>query len=227
MNPENEQSKNTDGHRKRCKERLLSEGGSNMSDTDLLEMLLFYAVPRKDVRAQAEALIEEFGTLDGVLNAESERITKLADLKNGAEILFSLLREVVSRTKVIEGDSCLLEGDRLKNYLIEIYHGKEAETVYALYFGEDGSYLGKQVVFRGDISSARFSLRTITEGVIRVGGKSVVLAHNHPSNVLIPSNDDILSTNRIAAHLAANEINLIDHYIVGKEDAVSFYKAYK
>ena len=65
--------------------------------------------------------------------------------------------------------------------------------------------------------------RTVTEGVIRSGGNAVILAHNHPSNVLVPSGDDIISTKHIAVHLAANDIDLIEHYIVGKTDCVGFF----
>ena len=118
------------------------------------------------------------------------------------------------------GDKDLLEGDKLKEYLLDLYRERTNETVYALYFASDGEFIGKQVVFHGGISSAKFSLRTITEGIIRIGGKTVILAHNHPSGSLVPSNDDVISTKRIAAHLAANEIELLEHYIVGKDDIV-------
>lgn len=76
------------------------------------------------------------------------------------------------------------------------------------------------MIFHGNVNSARFSLRKVTEGVIRVGGKAVILAHNHPSGNLTPSQDDIISTKRIAAHLMANEIELIEHYIVSGDNAI-------
>ncbi len=223
MSSEKEQKVSHEGHRQRCKTRVLTDGCKKMTDVDLLEMLLFYAVPRIDTRKQAEALIKRFDSLQGVLNAENEELTKLIGLKENAKVFFGLLREMVSRVAVSQNDMSLLEGDNLKKYLIDLYKGASAETVYALYFGADGGFLGKQLVFRGGISSARFALRTVTEGVIRVGGKSVVLAHNHPSDILVPSGDDIISTKRIAAHLAANEINLIEHYIVGKDDCVGIF----
>ncbi len=218
-------SNSASGHRKRLKERLISSGAANMSDTDILEMLLFYALPRRDCRGIAEALVQKYGTLESVLTADPSELKDFKYLKGSAEVLFALLDEVIRRASIIEGDRSMLDGNRLKSYLIELFRDKEAETVYALYFAEDGSYLGKQVIHRGNISSARFSLRTVTEGVIRIGGKSVVLAHNHPSDMLVPSGDDIISTKRIAAHLAANDIDLIDHYIVGTDDAVSIFKA--
>ncbi len=223
MTPENEKSIH-EGHRKRCKSRVLADGCKKLTDAELLELLLFYAIPRVDTRRQAEALIEKYGTLQGVIAAEPEDIAKFAGIKENAEVFFALLREVSSRVSIREHHETLLEGENLKKYLIELYKDAIAETVYALYFDSEGRYLGKQFIFRGGLDSTRFSLRTITEGVFRVGGKSVILAHNHPSGVLVPSGEDILSTKRVAAHLAANEINLIDHYIVGKDDCVGMFE---
>ena len=203
---------------------MLRDGCKKLTDAELLEILLFYAVPRVDTRKQAEALNEKYGTLEGVILADPEDIAKFSVIKENTEVFFALLREVSSRVSIREHHETLLEGANLKKYLIDMYKDAIAETVYALYFDSEGKYLGKQFVFRGGLNSTRFSLRTITEGVFRVGGKSVILAHNHPSGVLIPSSEDILSTKRVAAHLAANEIDLIDHYIVGKDDCVGIFE---
>ena len=177
-------------------------------------------MPRADTKSIAEDLIEKYGTLSGVIRADLEEIAAIPHLKDSARVLFSLLSETIARTAVCVGDKGLLEGERLKEYLLELYRERVNETVYALYFAAEGEFIGQQVVFHGGISSAKFSLRTITEGIIRIGGKTVILAHNHPSGILVPSSDDIISTKRIAAHLAANEIELLEHYIVGKDDVV-------
>lgn len=221
---EKKQKHSADGHRKRMRERLMERGTDIMSEAELLEMLLFYVVPRSDTRKLAEELIYKFGSIEGIIASEQGEISKFAGLKENAEVFFMLLREVLKRSGIAVADSCLLEPQKIKQYLIELYRGASAETVYALYFSADGVLCGKQLVFRGGISSARFSLRTITEGVIRAGGNSVVLAHNHPSGRLVPSGDDIISTKRIAAHLAANDIQLIEHYIVGEDDCVGILK---
>jgi DNA repair protein RadC len=208
------------GHRARLKKRVLDEGTKKLSDLELLEILLFYAVPRKDVSKYASVLIEKYGNISGVVNASPAEIEELTGLKSGTELLFSLLRETSLRMYAFEKESMFLEGETLKSFLIGLYGRLEEETVYALYFGDDGGYIGKQMIFHGNVNSARFSLRKVTEGVIRVGGKAVILAHNHPSGNLTPSQDDIISTKRIAAHLMANEIELIEHYIVSGDNAI-------
>ncbi len=209
------------GHRKRKKTQFLKNGGAeSFSDLDILEMLLYYAVPRTDTVPIAKALLEEFGSLQGVLNADKGEVSKVSGLKESAEVLFGLLKEVSIRTSVERPEPSLLEHSLLKKHLIELFRDAENETVFALYFSDEGALLGQQLIFKGAISSVKFSLRKVTEGVIRSGGSQVVIAHNHPSGSLAPSTEDILSTKRIAAHLAANEIELIEHYIVGNNDCV-------
>lgn len=132
------------GHRARLKKRVLDEGTKKLSDLELLEILLFYAVPRKDVSKYASALIEKYGNISGVVNASPAEIEALTGLKSGTELLFSLLRETSLRMYAFEKESMLLEGETLKSFLIGLYGRLEEETVYALYFGDDGGYIGKQ-----------------------------------------------------------------------------------
>lgn len=222
MRSESEAAKKNEhsGHRARCRKRLLSKGGAALSELDLLEMLLFYAVPRADTRKTAEEMLRRFESLEGILNSSKGEIAGIKGLGDSAEALFLLIREVVKR----EGDDfsgiCRLNDESVKKYLLELYRGLAAETVYALYFSKEGKLVGKQLIFHGGVSSVRFSLRSVTEGAIRAGGNAVILAHNHPSGSLVPSVDDVLTTKRMAMHLAANEIDLIEHYIVGKDDCV-------
>lgn len=214
---------NHQGHRQRMKTKVLKNGASGMSELDLLEMLLYYVVPRTDTKDMAKELLNRFGTIERIIDADKGEVSKTAGLKDGAEVLFTLIRELFFRYGGTKSQASVLEPEKMKKYLVDIYKDISVETVYALYFSQNGEMVGKQPIFRGGVSSARFSLRAVTEGAIRSGGNSVVLAHNHPSDVLVPSSDDILSTKRIAAHLAANDIELVEHYIVGKTDAVGFY----
>ena len=222
MSPDKE-THNHHGHRQRMKGALLENGTTGMDELDLLEMLLYFVVPRTDTRDMARDLLSRFGSIEGILNAPQGEISKTAGLKDGAEILFALIRELFYRYGGTKSQASILEPEKMQKFLVDIYKDISVETVYALYFNQSGEMVGKQPIFRGGVSSAQFSLRAVTEGAIRSGGNSVVLAHNHPSDVLAPSSDDIISTKRIAAHLAANDIELVEHYIVGKTKAVGFY----
>lgn len=208
------------GHRKRKRREFLDSRASAVSDADLLEMLLYYTVPRADTRPVAEALLEKYGTLAGILNADRNEIKTFSGLKDGAETLFALLKELAVRVGCAAALSDLIDGNNMERYLLARYRGLEAETVLAIYFDPEGNLVGEQIVFRGDINSARFSVRAVTEGAIKMGGKTVVLAHNHPSGSVFPSNDDVISTRRIALLLRANEIELSEHYIVGEDGCI-------
>lgn len=195
--------------------KLLTRGGANMSDAEILEMLLCYAVNNEDAGGIAEELIKEYTTISCVVQSNSDDIIKKYGLGTEAKLLLMLLNEMILRTAILQSDKNLSEKENLRDYLLDLFHGKTTEIVYALYFAADGGFVGRQLIYHGKISEVNFSLRRITEGVFRVGGKSVILAHNHPSQILVPSYDDYISTKRIAAHLEANEVTLIDHYIVG------------
>lgn len=223
---ENKTDKNKNahsGHRDRMKKRVLDKGATNLSEAELLEMLLYYVVPRCDTKSHALALLEKFGSFEDILSSKVGSLSSVSGLKDNAEVLFILLREVVSRFGMNPTDVSIQKPQTVKTYLIDLYKNAKQETVFAVYFNADGSHVSTRLIFRGGISSAKFSLRAITEGAIQSGSNTLVLAHNHPSGVLVPSGDDIISTKRIAAHLAANDINLVEHYIVGKDDAVGMF----
>lgn len=212
-----------DGHRSRMKKQVLEHGASKLNETELLEMLLYYVLPRCDTKEHATKLLEKFGSFEDILGLKVGSLNTISGLKDNAEVLFILLREVVSRYGIKPTDISIHSPQTVKSYLIDLYKNAKEETVYAVYFNADGSHVSTQLIFRGGISSARFSLRAITEGAIQSGSNSLILAHNHPSGKLVPSGDDVISTKRIASHLAANDINLIEHYIVGKNDAVGMF----
>ena len=203
------------GHRERQRLRVLTNGAFGLSDAELLEMLLFYVMPRVDTVAAAKALLARFGSIKGILDAEGEDIQAVKGLKENAEVFFMLLRQVSLRDVGTGGTGDFRDPRNAADYLLELYSGIRRETVCAVYLDSEGGMLDSAFVYRGDVNSARFSLRAVTEGVIRCRGSGVIIAHNHPSGSIIPSGDDIITTRRIAAHLAANDITLVEHYIIG------------
>lgn len=204
------------GHRARQRQRLLNSGAEALPDKDILEMLLYYALPRVDTKPIAHELLSRYCTLGNILNADYDELKSVAGIKENAEVLFSLLKEVSRRVSEGRVYGSFFEPELAKSYILSLYEGAETELVYALFLDMHGSLLGKKLIFRGSVSSSKFSLRPVTEGVIRSGGTSVIIAHNHPSGSPIPSGDDILTTDDMAAHLAANDISLAEHYVVGK-----------
>ena len=212
------------GHRVRMKKKLLDYGGYIFDDLEIVESLLFYALPRVDTRPVAKELLTKFGSIKGILDADSAALREVKGIKDGAEALFILLRQVSLRDFGAPGAGNFRDPAVARDLLLRVYRGMKTESVFALYIGANGGMIDSEFVFRGGINSARFPLRAITEGVIRNRASGVIIAHNHPSGSVFPSSDDLITTDRIAAHLAANDIELVEHYIVGRNECAGILK---
>lgn len=220
-----EQKENQKGHRARQRRKLLELGAERMSDKEILEMLLFYALPRVDTKPIANELLQRFGSLKSILCADPVKLRELSGIKENAEVLFMLLRETARRFEEKAVTGCFFDFEVASEYLKTLFLGADRELVYVLFLDKNGYLLEKQLLFTGSVSSAKLSLRPVTEGAIRAESSHVILAHNHPSGSCIPSTDDIYTTNQVGAHLSANEITLVEHYIVTKTHVSGILKA--
>lgn len=213
-------------HRQRLKERYLKEGVQSFDDKTLLELLLSFALPRSDTRPFAVSLIERFGSFYNVLNASADELMKTEGIKQHTAILITMLPEVTRRFITCEAEYCLSFLDELNaaKYLKGCFVGFKEEHVILLCLDSFGGLLEKKELHIGSINSASFSLRLITEAAINNSSGSVILAHNHPNGSSIPSNEDIYTTQRIAAALLINDIDLAEHYIVAGDRCTPIMK---
>jgi DNA repair protein RadC len=212
-----------DGHRSRLKELFLEEGLDHFSHYQVLELLLFYCIPRKDTNPIAHALLDRFGSIQQVLEAPVEELKKVEGVGEYAATFLHLLTAVgryylVKRNEQV---SVLTTIEDCANYLLPYFYGRRNETVFLLCLDAKCKVLRCREVGEGSVNSAGISIRKIVETALGVNATSVVLAHNHPSGVAVPSADDIQTTKRIAAALAAVEIHLVDHIVVADDDYVS------
>lgn len=216
-----------DGHRSRLKERFLREGLDGFTDFQALELLLFYAVPRRDTNPIAHALIEKFGSLRQVLDAPVERLTEVEFITENAAVLLKLapamlryyqVDKVVNEKPLLTIQDC---GDYLKHFFI----GKKNETVYLLSMDAKCKVLSCRKVGEGSVNSANVPIRRVVEIALAEGASTVVLAHNHPSGIAIPSHEDYATTRRLAAALSAVEVVLADHIVVADDDYVSMVQS--
>lgn len=212
-----------DGHRQRMKARFLNEGLDSFSEIQVLEILLFYAIPRKDTNPIAHELLNQFGSLSQVLDAPVEELCKVNGISENSASLLKLVTEVgryyqVSRNSQIE---ILTTLEACASYMVPRFFGRRLETVFLLCLDAKSKVLCCKEVGEGDINAASISVRKIVEIALGAGASSVVLAHNHPSGVAIPSSEDILTTRRLFAALQAVDITLVDHVVVADGDYVS------
>ncbi len=212
-----------DGHRQRMKERFFYEGLDHFSQFEALEVLLYYAIPRKDTNPIAHALIDRFGSLEQVLDAPLEELEKVPGISRNVATLIKLVTEMgrlylVKRTENIKVLKTIREcGEYLKPY----FFGRVNETVYLLCLDAKCKVLACREVGEGSVNSANVPIRRIVEIALAVNATSVILAHNHPSGVALPSKEDIATTRRVAAALSTVDVQLVDHIIVADDDFVS------
>jgi DNA repair protein RadC len=212
-----------EGHRQRLKDRFRKEGLDNFSDINVLELLLFYCIPRMDTNPIAHRLLDHFGSLPLVLDATPEELAKVPGVGENVATFLSLMTAVgrFYRVKSIKEEAILSTIEECGEYLSAFFFGKENETVYMLCLDAKCKVLCCKKVGEGSINSANIPVRRIVEMALAANATTVVLAHNHPSGLAIPSIDDIRTTHKIAAALETVEITLSDHLVISNDEYVS------
>lgn len=205
------------GHRARLKERFLSDP-EQIANHELLELLLFYAIPRRDTNDLAHTLIEEFGSLSGVLEADPVRLSCVLGVKSGTMTYLKAVGEAVRRVmqdklRMEEDDAVFDTPQKIASFIWPRFLGIKEERVYALLFDNGMRLLDCYHVCDGSISGAPLSVRRIVQRAYGRGATGVVLAHNHPGGVAQPSREDYNVTRRMEEALRLMEIPLIEHYI--------------
>ena len=210
------------GHRNRVRERYLNTGLDTFQDYEALELLLFYAIPRKDTKSTAKNLIAHFGSLPAVLDATVEELTE-ADLSPNAAILLKLVPDM-NRYYAVKTDGA---GQKVHStsdagrILCAMFRHEQTESVRLLCLNAGGKVLKLALLNEGDINAVHFSVRKIVETALSAKAVSVILAHNHPGGTLTPSREDLDATNSAKAALSTVGIQLLDHLIISGDSYCS------
>ena len=212
-----------DGHREKMRRRFLSGGLEHFADHEALELLLYYAIPRRDTNPIAHALLDRFGSLSQALEADLEELKKVPGVSDHTATLLLLVTELARFYQVdcTQRTEILTSLDACGHYLVPRFFVRMVETVFLLCLDAKCKVLCCREVGEGSVNAASISVRKVVEAALSANATSVVLAHNHPSGVALPSADDVQTTRRIAAALSAVEINLIDHIVVAEGDFIS------
>ena len=211
------------GHRQRLKERFLKDGLDNFEEHQVLELLLFYGIPQRDTNEIAHELIRKFGSLSRVLEATPEELSEVKYVGDNVTTLFQLITAVARYYQVscAMREEILTTIDACGKYLVPFFYQRPNETVFLLCLDAKCKVLACEKVGEGGVNSAGVPIRKIVELALKENATSVILAHNHPSGLAIPSSEDVQTTRRVALALDAVEIMLADHIIVADNDWVS------
>ena len=210
-------------HRKRLKNRFLQNGLEDFEPHNMLELLLFFGVPQKDTNELAHRLIDRFGSFNRVLDAPYEELLKVDGVGENVATLIKLITPLFRyyHKNIDIKDEPLDTPSRVGGYLTQCYAGFTEEVVSVLALDSLCHIISFDIIGKGDISSAGIRYRSILEIVMRTNAPSVVICHNHPGGLAIPSRQDIIATEKIRDLLGTINVALVDHIVIAGDDFVS------
>lgn len=214
---------NHTGHRKRLRQQFVQGGLDALSDFKALEMLLFYAIPRKDTAPLAKALLNKFGSYERVMEAPLDELLKVSGMSENAAILLQLVMESERRYIIgkLADKKPLTSVDECGKYFLPFFHGRREEMVYLLALDGRGRVISCQCIGHGAVNSANVPIRKIVAAALVACATSVALAHNHPSGVTTPSPEDRDATTLVEDALRAMDIVLLDHFVIAGGEYLS------
>ena len=213
------------GHRARLKERYVSSGLSALQDYELLELLLSYALPFKDVKPLAKELIKRFGSFNGVLDAEASELQEIKNIKQHTAVLLRLIRDIAARytrQDVAVDRDLIASPHAAETYLRTLLKGRPEEEFYALFLDNGNRFIASALVHTGTVNRSAVYPRTIAKNVLKYNAAGVIIAHNHPGGALTPSDDDIKATEAVRRALETVEATLLDHIIIAGNNSFSW-----
>ena len=212
-----------DGHREKMRRRYLETGMEGFADHEALELLLYYAIPRRDTNPIAHTLMERYGSLSAVLNAPVEDLQKVEGIGESAAILLTLVPRISRQARLADAaqETVISSTERAGAYLLERFSGETREQVYLLCLDRKGKLLACKRLADGDVASADLNIRKVVETALLTSASAAILSHNHPSGVALPSADDEAATRQVRDALRTIGVELVDHIIVADQDFVS------
>lgn len=216
------------GHRLRLKSRFLTQGLDGFEQHNILELLLFFGIPRIDTNEIAHTLIERFGSLSEVLDAPYEELCKVEGITEHTATLLKLVPQLsrVYLTGQHRSEESLDSSRKLGEYFVNRFVGHTKECVYLLCLNAALQPLSCDRLSEGSVTSSGFEIKQVVEQALRNQAPRVVLAHNHPYGISVPSNEDILVTKELKMALRILNIELVDHIVVAGEDYYSISEHY-
>ena len=208
------------GHRQRLKERFCREGLDNFNEVNVLELMLFYCVQRVDTNPLAHRLLDHYGSLSRVLEAPREELMSIEGVSENVAIYLNLVKDI-GRYYMVSGSKTpdvMKTLDDCAKQIRPHFIGRSKEMVFLLCLDAQCGVICCRMISEGGVNSAPLTPRMVVENAINTRAASVVLAHNHPSGVAVPSKEDVTMTKRIADALESVDVILVDHVIFGNDD---------
>ena len=212
------------GHRQRLRERFLTGGADALPDYELLELFLFFAIPQRDTKPLAKALIARFGSFADVIAASPERLMEVEGVKEGVAAALKIVEASalrLAKTRVI-GRPALSSWEALLDYCSAAMGRAQTEEFRILFLDRKNVLVADEVHQRGTVDHTPVYPREVVKRALELGASALILVHNHPSGDPTPSRADIAMTREIAIAAKALKIEVHDHLVIGRGKHASF-----
>ena len=213
-----------EGHREKMKQRFINEGLNGFDYHQVLDMLLFYTIPRRDTNELAHGLLEKFGTLESLFDATPEELIHKGGVSLNTAVFLSMIPQLARRYIMLkQGRKPVLDSSaKAGQFITSLFIGKNYEAFYVCCLNSQNQLNHAALVHEGTINEAPVYPRLIVETALRYQASSVILAHNHPGGSLKPSTADIEVTRKIVDALKTISISVVDHMIAAGSGYYSF-----
>ena len=211
------------GHRQRMRERFLSQGLDGFADHEVLELMLTYAIPQKNVNPLAHRLLDRFATLHSVLEAPVGELVKVEGVGEYAATLLTLFSHAARRldqSRETVGER-ILTRPMAQRHAVRLLQGLRLEHFYVTCLDGQMRLIADELISRGSVDEVAAYPRLVAEAVLRHNARTVVLCHNHPGGSAVPSQQDVAVTRVLLDLLSTLGVHLADHMIVTGRKALS------
>jgi DNA repair protein RadC len=214
-------------HRARMRARVEKYGLDSLAEHEALEYILFFVIPRQDTNPIAHALIDRFGNFANVLEAPEKELEAVPGIGPAAARFLHSLREIERYDMLSRRGphTRLADTKQLADYLMPLFHGEKKEKLAMLALDDRRRLLRLIWLEDGSAGAVDISVRKIASAAVEAGAACVVMAHNHPDGIVLPSREDLLSTQAVMQALSLLDIRLLDHLIFAQEEWISLRDA--
>lgn len=207
------------GHRERIRAKFATSGLAPLADHEVLELLLTYAIARRDTKPLAWALIKQFGSLGEVLDADPAALAAVKGVGKGTAAFLKLVRALFTRYSLEElrQTATIRSPEQVVQYCKASLAGRSEECLELIYLSVRNTVIRTETVALGLIDRVSISPRKIVECALAAKASAVILVHNHPSGDATPSLEDVLLTQEVVEAARLLGISIYDHIIVGRQ----------
>ncbi len=213
-----------DGHRKRLRGKLLERGASSLADYELIELILSYSIPRRDVKPLAKELLKKFNSISSLFSAESKDICSVNGIGERSAGLIKLIYACHVKyfeEKMLDMDP-ISNPETVVNFSIASLLGKTDENLMAIFVNSKNRVQDYEIISEGTVDMAVVYPRKIIKKTLEKNANGIILVHNHPSGDPDPSGEDMKLTRAAKEAAAPMDIRVLDHIIIGKGNYFSF-----